>query len=82
MPSNKRDHRTYKMVDDSNRTVKYGISKDLKRRESENRAEGNGNRIVPMSGPRTRSSAKARETELIDRYEGRKGRKPPGNKIR
>ena len=77
-----RNYRAYKMVDSRGRTKKYGISSNLKRRESENRAEGQGNRIVPMSGPRTRSGAKARETELIQKYQRRTGRKPAGNKIR
>jgi len=78
----KRDYRAYKMVDYRNRTVKYGQSNDLPRRERENRRKGLGQRAVPMSGWRTRAGAKARETELIDKYTRIKGRKPPGNKIR
>ena len=78
----KRDTRTYKMVDDRNRTVKYGITNDLKRREAENRRTGIGERIKPMSGPRTRASAKALETKQIDQHIRRTGRRPPGNKTR
>ena len=78
----KRDTRAYKMVDDRGRTQKYGITNDLERREAENRSDGHGEKIVPMSGPRTRPSAKSRETELIDKYQQQRGHKPPGNKIR
>lgn len=78
----RRPYRTYKMVDGRGRTVKYGITKRPRGRQQENRRAGLGNKIVPMSGARTRKSAKARETELIDKYTRRTGRKPPGNKIR
>ena len=78
----KRDTHTYKMVDDKGRTQKYGITNDLVRREAENRSDGHGNRIVPMSGARTRPSDKSRETELIDKYQQQRGHNPPGNKIR
>ena len=78
----KRDYRAYKMVDYRNRTVKYGITKRPIDRQRENRSSGLGERMVPMSGPRTRAGAKARETDLIDRYTRIKSRKPPGNKIR
>lgn len=78
----KRDTRAYKMVDRRGRTNKYGVTNDLKRREAENRRAGKGERIKPMSGPRTRASAEARETDLIDKYTRSKGRKPPGNKTR
>ena len=78
----KRDYRAYKMVDYRNRTVKYGITKRPIDRQRENRSSGLGERIAPMSGPRTRAGAKARETELIDKYSRIKGRRPRGNKIR
>lgn len=78
----KRPYQAYKMVDDNGRTDKYGITSDPDRRERENRKAGHGKYLKPMSGKRTREGAKSRETELINQYERRTGRKPPGNKIR
>ena len=78
----RRPYLAYKMVDDDGRTGKYGITSDPDRRERENRKAGHGKYLKPMSGKRTREGAKNREKELIDNYERRKGRKPPGNRIR
>lgn len=78
----KRDTRTYKMVDRRGRADKIGVTNNLKRREAENRRAGRGHRIKPMSGPRTRASAKALETKLIDQHIRRTGRRPPGNRRR
>lgn len=78
----KRPYQVYKSTDRRGRTVKYGITKRPHARQQENRRAGLGDRLVPMSGPRTRKGAKARETELIDKYTRSKGHKPPGNKIR
>ena len=64
-----------------NRIVKFGVTGDPKRRESENIANGLGT-SMRIEGPRvTEKTAGDWERRKIDAYAARNGRKPPGNKV-
>ena len=64
-----------------NRIVKFGITTDPERRESENVADGLGT-SMRIEGPRvTRQSALDWERQKIDAYVDRNGSMPQGNRV-
>ena len=75
----KRDTTRYTMRD-GNRIIKFGVTDDPDRRESENIGAGLGDTMW-IEGPRvTRESALNWEAQKIEAYQQRNGKAPPGNK--
>ena len=65
-----------------NKTVYFGITNDIKRREKEHQREG---KIIfdtakPVSTRKTRQKAREKEKELLATYRRRHGRNPKYNK--
>ncbi len=77
----KRTTTRYTMRGAGNRIVKFGITNDPSRRESENKSAGNGT-SMRVEGPKvSRDSALGWERSKIENYQQRNGRRPPGNKV-
>lgn len=76
----KRDSQVYNLTKDGKK-VYTGVTNDLQRRKNEHKADGKDfDRIVPVSGPRTKKSAHQKEVESVKKHEKMTGKKPKYNK--
>ncbi len=63
-----------------NKILSYGITDDLDRRESEHQREVSGSHLSKVGNKTTEEAARVWESNSIEEYKEKRGRKPPRNK--